>query len=156
MSHIVWSRCASVWEYLFFCVEDGWTPLHDPSLFFIFHGCGLPFSLFFFKTCFVGMWHTFFGYASFISFCIVHILDGHFREEESWYVMEFYFVGGWQYFAIFQFRRIAYEWMYMWSWSWEYDKSLKRVKKFDKTQSKVKLHMRVWSWKSNFGLGRNL
>ena len=25
---------------------------------------------------------------------IVHILDGHFREKESWYVMEFYFMGG--------------------------------------------------------------
>ena len=24
---------------------------------------------------------------------IVHILDGHFREKESWYVMEFYFMG---------------------------------------------------------------
>ena len=51
----------------------------------------------FFLTRLVGMWHTFFGYASFISssfFCIAHILDGHFREKDSWYVMEFYFVGG--------------------------------------------------------------
>ena len=31
------------------------------------------FSLFLsFLTCLVGMWHTFFGYASFISFCIAH------------------------------------------------------------------------------------
>ena len=76
-------------------------------------------SLFFFLlTCLVGMWHTFFGYASFSLFfdmpfghvayllwvCIfyfiiffvfiVHILDGYFREKESWYVMEFYFMGG--------------------------------------------------------------
>ena len=28
----------------------------------------------FFLTCHVGMWHTFFGYASFISFCIAHTL----------------------------------------------------------------------------------
>ena len=27
-------------------------------------------SFLFFLTCLVGMWHTFFGYASFISFCI--------------------------------------------------------------------------------------
>ena len=69
--------------------------------------------------------------------------------------MEFYFVGGWQCFAIFQYRRIAYEWMCTWSWSWEYDTSLPRVKEFDKTQSKVKLQMKVWEWKSNFGFGRN-
>ena len=57
------------------------------------------FSLFF-LTCLSGMWHTFFGYAFFISLFffvfIVHILDGHFREKESWYDMEFYFMGGWQ------------------------------------------------------------
>ena len=110
----------------------------------------------FFLTCLVGMWHTFFGYASFISFfCIAHILYGHFREKESWYVMEFNFVGGWQYFPIFQCRRIAYVWTCTWSWSWENDTSLPRVKEFDKTQSKVKLHMKVWAWKSNFGFGRN-
>ena len=32
---------------------------------FFFHGCGLSFSFIFFLTCFVGMWHTFFGYTSF-------------------------------------------------------------------------------------------
>ena len=159
-------KCVGIF---FFCVEDGWTPLHDPSLFFIFHGCGLSFSFFFFLICLVGMWHTFFGYASFffylffltcllsmwhtffgyasfISFCIAHILDGHFREEESWYVMEFYFVGGWQ--------CLLCERMCTWSWSWQYDKSLTRVKEFDQTQSKVKLHMKVWAWTSNFGFGR--
>ena len=47
----------------------------------------------FFLTCLLSMWHTFFGYTSFISFCIAHILDGHFREKELRYVMEFYFVG---------------------------------------------------------------
>ena len=113
--------CKYVGIFVFVCVEDGLTSLHDPSLFFIFHGCGLSFSFFFFLTCLVGMWHTFFGYASFfsfyfyffltcllsmwhtffgyasfISFYIVHILDGHFREKESWYVMEFYFVSGWK------------------------------------------------------------
>ena len=110
-------KMCKVWE--FFLVKGGWTPLHDPSIFFIFHGCGLSFSFFFFLTCLVGMrhtffgyasffflsffltcllsmWHSFFGYASFISFCIAHILDGHFREKESWYVMEFYYVCGWK------------------------------------------------------------
>jgi len=151
--------------------EGGWTPLHDPSLFFNFHGCGLSFSFFsfwhalwacgvpslgmhlsflfffiFFLTCLLSMWHTFFGYASFISFCIAHILDGHFREKESWYVMEFYFVGGWQ--------CLLCERTCTWSWSWQYDKSLTRVKEFDQTQSKVKLHKKVWAWTSNFGFGR--
>ena len=40
------------------------------------------FSLFL-LSCLLGMWHIFFGYASFISFCIAHILDGNFRERES-------------------------------------------------------------------------
>ena len=88
---------------------------------------------FIFFTCLLSMWHTFFGYASFISssslfFFIALILDSHFREKESWYVMEFYFVGGWQ--------CLLCEWMCTWSWSWEYVKSLTRVKEFDKTQSK--------------------
>ena len=106
--------------------------IHLSSLFFL----GVDYlSLFFLLTCLMGMWHTLLGYASFsLSFfdmpfghvayliwvCIfyfiiffvfiVHILDGYFREKESWHVMEFYFVGGWKYFAIFQCRRIAYEW----------------------------------------------
>ena len=102
----------------FFLAEGGWTPLYDQSLFFIFLECGLSF-FFFLLTCLVGMWHTFFWYAYFFSlffdmpfghvayllwvcifyfiiFFIVHILDGYFREKESWYVMEFYFMGGWQ------------------------------------------------------------
>ena len=109
--------CNCVGIFVFF-VEDGWTPLHDPSLFFIFHGfglsfplfyfwhalwaCGIPslgmhlFFIFFFLTCLLSMWHTFSGYASFISFCITHILYGHLREKESWYVMEFHYVGGWK------------------------------------------------------------
>ena len=103
------------------------------SLFFSFlhalWACGIPsLGIHLFLTCLLSMWHTFFGYASFISFCIAHILDGHFREKESWYVREFYFVGGWQ--------CLQCEWTYTWSWSWEYDKSLTRVKEFDKTQSK--------------------
>ena len=85
------------------------------SLSFISFGCGLSlffsslffymscghvayllwvciFSLFFSLSCLVGMWHTFFGYASFISFCIAHIIDDNFRERESWCDLEFYFV----------------------------------------------------------------
>ena len=48
----------------------GWTPFHDSSLFFIFLGCGLSFSILFsfFWTCLVGMWHTLFGYASLLLF----------------------------------------------------------------------------------------
>ena len=36
---------------------------------------------FFLLTRLVGMWHTFFGYASFISFCIARILDGNLEKE---------------------------------------------------------------------------
>ena len=130
------------------------------SLFFLWHAlweCGIP-------SLGMHLFHFFFGHAFWACgipslgmhfFFIVHILDGHFREKESWYVMEFYFVGGWQCFAIFQCRRIAYEWTCTWSWSCEYDKSLTRVKEFDKTQSKVELHMKVWAWTSDFGFGRN-
>ena len=83
-----------------FWVDGVWTPCHEPSLSFL--GCGLSFSLsflsdmpcghvayllwaciLFFVTCFVSMWHTFFGYASFISFCIAHIPDGNFGERGS-------------------------------------------------------------------------
>ena len=173
MSHTIWSRCASVWEYLFFCVwrmDELLCMIHLSSLFsmdvdylsllFFFLTCLVGMwhtflgyaSLFFFLTCLLSMWHTFFGYASFISsssslFFIAHILDSHFREKESWYVMEFYFVGGWQ--------CLLCEWMCTWSWSRNYDKSLTMVKEFDKTQSKVKLHMKVWVWKSNFDFSRN-
>ena len=34
-----------------------------------------------FFSCLVGMWHTFFGHASFISFCIARILDGNLEKE---------------------------------------------------------------------------
>ena len=120
MSHTIWSRCASVWEYLFFCVwrmDELLCMIHLSSLFskdvdylslfFSFWhalwACSIPslgmrlsfLFLSFFLTCLLSMWHTFFGYASFISFCIAHILDGHFREKDSWYVMEFYYVSGW-------------------------------------------------------------
>jgi len=37
----------------------------------------------FFFAFLVGMWHAFFGYASFIFFCMAHILDGHFRENHG-------------------------------------------------------------------------
>ena len=45
--------------------------IHLSSLFFL----DVDYLSFFLLTCLVGMWHTFFGYASFISFCIAHILD---------------------------------------------------------------------------------
>ena len=62
-SHKPWSRCASVWIFL---VDGVWTPLYAPSLSFSFFlEKGLSFLLSFFLTC-RSMWHTFFGYASFI------------------------------------------------------------------------------------------
>ena len=87
-SHRPWSRCASVWIFL---VNDGWNSFIWilPPLEYFFFGMGYIFSFFlffffdtpcghvayllwvcifslFFLTCLVGMWHTFFGYASFI------------------------------------------------------------------------------------------
>ena len=80
--------------YFWWMVDE--TPLYDFSLpcnifgmgyifffsFFLTHLVGVwhtffgyaSFLSFFFLTCLVGMWHTFFGYASFISFCIAHTL----------------------------------------------------------------------------------
>ena len=46
---------------------------------------------FYFFTCLVGMWHTFFGYASFISFFfIARILDGNLEKES--HVMAWSFI----------------------------------------------------------------
>ena len=63
-----------------FLVDSGWTPLDDVSLSLYFFSWTWAIYIFFFftifLTCLVDMWHTFFGYASFISFCIAHILDG--------------------------------------------------------------------------------
>jgi len=36
----------------------------------------------FFFSCLLGMWHTFFGYASLIYLCIAHILDDNFGERD--------------------------------------------------------------------------
>ena len=125
--------------YLFFfstCLVDMWHTFFGYASF-----------LFFLLSCLLGMWHTFFGYASFISFCIAHILDGNLGERV---MIELGVL-----FCEWMEMLAIWEWTCMWSWSWEYDKSLTRVKVFDKTQSKVKLHMKVWAWTSNFGFGRN-
>ena len=85
------------------------------------------------------MWHTFFGYASFIYFCIAHIPDGNFGERGG-HGMTWSFILWWmKILAIFQCRSIACEWMCTWSWSWEYEKFLTRVIEFDKAQNKDKL-----------------
>ena len=115
MSHTIWSRCANVWNFFWWMNFFAWSfsLLYFPWMWTIFlfsffwhamWACGIPslgmhlyYYYYYFLTCLLSMWHTFFGYASFISFFfIVHILDGHFREKESWYVMEFYFVSGWK------------------------------------------------------------
>ena len=62
---------------IFFLVVSGWTPLDDLSLFvYIYFSWtwAIYIYIFFFSffICLVDMWHTFFGYASFISFCIAH------------------------------------------------------------------------------------
>ena len=110
-SHKPWSRCASV---LIFFVDGVWTPLYAPSLSFSFLlDKGLSFFLF--LTC-LSMWHTFFGYASFISFifdmpkhvayllwvCIFYFLIAPypwhiFEREVSYMYLEFYFVDGWNF-----------------------------------------------------------
>ena len=54
--------------------------------------CGIPCSgMHLFFTCLVGMWHTFFGYASFISFFFIAcILDGNLEKES--HVMAWSFI----------------------------------------------------------------
>ena len=79
-----------------------------------FWACGIPF---------LGM-HLLFLLLLF--FFIAHILDSHFREKESWYVMEFYFVGGWQ--------CLLCEWACTWSWSLEYERFLTWVIEFNKAK----------------------
>ena len=118
-------KCVGI---VFLCECGGWMNSFAWSIsLYFFSWMWLSFSFLFpslFLTCLVGMWHTFFGYASlllllllffdmpfehvayllwvcifyffFLSFFfIAHILDGHFIEKESWHVMEFYYVGGW-------------------------------------------------------------
>ena len=80
--------------YFWWMVDE--TPLYEFSLPCNIFGMGCIFFFFFFLTCLVGVWHTFFGYASFspllfltclvgmwhtffgnasfISFCIAHTL----------------------------------------------------------------------------------
>ena len=60
-----------VCRYLFWWMVDE-TPLYDFSLPCNIFGMGYISFFFFFLSCLGGMWHTFFGYASFISFCIAH------------------------------------------------------------------------------------
>ena len=138
-------RCKCV-EYFWWIVDELLCMIYlSPCVFFSWTWAIYFFFSSFFSTCLVDMWHTFFGYASFIYFCIAHIFDGN--------------LGGRvmiELGVLFCERMVVFAiwWTCMWSWSWEYDKSLTRVKEFDKTQSRVKLQTRVLSWKSNFGLGR--
>ena len=72
-----------LYEFSFACNVFDMGYIFFFSLFFLTHLVGVWHTffgyasfLFLFLTCLVGMWHTFFGHASFISFCIAHILDG--------------------------------------------------------------------------------
>ena len=80
--------------YLSLCIFFSWTwaiyiYIYISSFFrHVLWTCGIPslgmhlFSLFFSLSCLLGMWHTFFVYASFISFCIAHILDDNLGERD--------------------------------------------------------------------------
>ena len=139
------------------------------SSFFIWHAlraCGIPsfgmylffFSFFFFLTCLVGMWHTFFGYASFISFCITHILDGNFGERER--VMEWFgvlFCGRWQCLLSFSVEVYhvsgdVYVMLIIGIWN----VSHKGLQQFGKAQWGNKLHMwKVFNFEQHMALDRN-
>ena len=80
--------------YLSLCIFFSWTWAIYIFFFFFFFdmSCGhvayllwvCIFSLFFILlSLLLGTWHTFLRYASFISFCIAHILDGNLGERES-------------------------------------------------------------------------
>ena len=119
--------------------------IHLSPLFIYFFGHGLPFlSCFFDMPCgnvayllwacifytffwhsLSSMWHTFFGCASFISFCIAHVFDGDFGERGHGAWSFILWICGWKYIAILHCRSIA--WLCTCSWSWEYDKFLSRV-----------------------------
>ena len=72
------------------------------------------FSLSFFLTCLLGMWHTFFGYASFISsflFWFSQSTSSMVTLERKSHGMSWSFILWWMtMFAIFQCRSIACEW----------------------------------------------
>ena len=78
--------------YIFF-LDMGYIYIFFSSLFFLtclvdmWHTFfGYASFLFFSLSCLLGMWHTFLGYASFISFCIAHILDDNLgeRHDRTW------------------------------------------------------------------------
>ena len=85
MNSFAWSISLLV----FFFLDMGYIFFFFSSFFrHVLWTCGIPslgmhlFSFLgtLFFSCLLGMWHTFFGYASFISFCIAHILDGNLGE----------------------------------------------------------------------------
>ena len=115
-----------MWICVFFC---GWwmNSLYESSLSFSFSldrgylflslffdmPCGhvaylLWVCLFYFRTCW-SMWHTFFGYASFISFCIAPYPWCHFLMREMSYGNMEFLIGGCMsgYVANFQCRSVA-------------------------------------------------
>ena len=63
----------------------------------------------FFLTRFLSMWHTLFGYASFISFCVDHIFDGNLGERVM-IELGVLFCEWMKMFDIVQCRSIACEW----------------------------------------------
>ena len=152
-----------------FCLVDGgWTHLHDPSFSpFFFLDTGYLFLLLFFGmscghvayllrvciyffTCLVGMWHTFFGYASFISFFfIARILDGNLEKES--HVMAWSFIecmdGCACYLPVWKYSMWVDVYVILIMGVW--NESHKGSQQFDKAQWENKLHM----WK---GFSRKL
>ena len=160
-------RCMDIFLFVWWMVDEliCMTPLSPFFFFFLFLDMGYLFHLYFltclvgmwhtffgyasFFICLVGMWHTFFGYASIISFCIARILDGNLEKESHVIAWSFIlWVYGWMYLLSSKCRSIACEWMCTWSWSWAYEVILsKGSQQFDKAQWEDKLHM--WKGFSN-------
>ena len=71
-----------------FFLDMGYIFFFSSFFWHVLRTCGIPslgmhlFSFLgtLFFSCLLGMWHTFFGYTSFISFCIAHILDDNLGE----------------------------------------------------------------------------
>ena len=103
---------------------DGvWTPLYAPSLYFSFFlDKGLSFLFLFFLTC-LSMWHTFFGYTSFIFFLHSPIsLICFLRERCHTWTWSFIL---WMNEILLTSTVEAYVVeMCTWSWSWEYEMNL--------------------------------
>ena len=115
-------------EFSFPCNVFGMGYIFFFSLSLLTHLVGVwhPFfgyaSFLFLFTCLVGMWHTFFGYASFYFFLYSPYIMMITLERDKHAHLGVLFLDGWEmYLLSSRCRSIACEWTCTWSWSWAYE-----------------------------------